>query len=111
LYFYPGFISQRDGVKLRNELSHNLTRTTGWEAVMRMRCSKGMRIGTFHGHLFVRKEDLVALPSISADDTVVAHMQVRLASAPDRFQQRGQKPSNQARRTKKGGESKQSKRM
>ena len=77
LYFYPGFSAPRDGTKLRNELAHNLRRTTGWEAVMRLRCSKGMRIATFHGHLFVRSNDLVALPSLSSDDTIVAQMQVR----------------------------------
>lgn len=44
---------------------------------MRLRCSKGMRIATFHGHLFVRSNDLVALPSLSADDTIVAQMQAR----------------------------------
>lgn len=44
---------------------------------MRLRCSKGMRIATFHGHLFVRSNDLVALPSLSSDDTIVAQMTVR----------------------------------
>jgi hypothetical protein len=41
---------------------HNLTRTTGWEAVMRIRCSKGLRISAFHGHFFIRSTDLLALP-------------------------------------------------
>ena len=77
LYFYPGFTAQRDGRKLRAEVGHNLLRTTGWEAVMRLRCSKGMRIASFHGHLFVRSNDLVALPCVSADDTIVAQMQAR----------------------------------
>lgn len=79
LYFYPGFTAQRDGRKLRAEVTHNLLRTTGWEAVMRLRCSKGMRIASFHGHLFVRSNDLVALPCVSADDTIVAQMQARPA--------------------------------
>jgi protein transport protein SEC24 len=76
VYFYPGFSAPRDAVKLSAELSHNLLRPTGWEAVMRLRCSKGMRVSTFHGHLFVRSNDLVALPSVSADDTVVAQLQM-----------------------------------
>ena len=43
-------------------MRHNLTRTTGWEAVMRIRCSKGLRISAFHGHFFIRSTDLLALP-------------------------------------------------
>jgi protein transport protein SEC24 len=29
---------------------------------MRIRCSKGLRISTFHGHFFIRSSDLLALP-------------------------------------------------
>eukprot|EP00884_Botryococcus_braunii_P006881 jgi/Botrbrau1/16194/Bobra.354_1s0001.3 len=67
LYFYPGFNPQRDGQKLFQELSHNLFRTTGWEAVMRIRCSKGLRINSFHGHFFIRCSDLLALPQVDPD--------------------------------------------
>lgn len=74
LHFYPSFHAARDGAKLQHELQHNLLRPTAWEAVMRVRCSKGMRMSTFHGHLFVRQNDLVALPAVSADDTFVAQM-------------------------------------
>eukprot|EP00892_Ulva_mutabilis_P003092 jgi/Ulvmu1/12784/UM097_0011.1 len=74
VYYYPGFAAPRDGRKLAAELAHNLGRTTGWEAVMRLRCSKGVRIASFHGHLHVRSNDLVALPSISSDDTIVAQL-------------------------------------
>eukprot|EP00967_Tisochrysis_lutea_P129227 scaffold222004_cov17-Tisochrysis_lutea.AAC.1 len=49
-----GFTAARDGAKLRAELSHNLTRATAWEAVMRVRCSRGLRISSFHGHFFNR---------------------------------------------------------
>ena len=44
------------------QVRHNLMRTTGWEAVMRIRCSKGLRISAFHGHFFIRSTDLLALP-------------------------------------------------
>lgn len=74
IYYYPGFAAQRDARKLGAELAHNLGRSTGWEAVMRLRCSKGVRVASFHGHLHVRSNDLVALPSISSDDTLVAQL-------------------------------------
>lgn len=32
----------------------NLSRETAWEAVMRIRCSKGLRISAFFGHFFIR---------------------------------------------------------
>lgn len=38
--------------------------TAGWEAVMRVRCSRGLRIASFHGPMFVRSTDLLALPQV-----------------------------------------------
>lgn len=67
VYYYPGFSAQRDATKLQAELGHNLTRLTGWEAVMRIRCSKGLKISSFHGHFFIRSSDLLALPTIDPD--------------------------------------------
>jgi len=64
LYYYPGFAAARDGGRLAAELEHNIRRPTGWEAVMRVRCSKGLRISAFHGHFFVRSTDLLALPQV-----------------------------------------------
>ena len=33
---------------------------------MRIRCSKGIRINSFHGHFFIRSTDLLALPQVRA---------------------------------------------
>jgi protein transport protein SEC24 len=55
VYHYPGFHGARDGVRLAAELRRNLTRATAWEAVMRIRCSRGLKIGSFHGHFFNRR--------------------------------------------------------
>ncbi|KAJ1631663.1 hypothetical protein T492DRAFT_869572, partial [Pavlovales sp. CCMP2436] len=62
-----GFSAPRDGAALEAELRHNLTREQGWEAVMRVRCSQGVKISSFHGHFFVRGTDLLALPNVDAD--------------------------------------------
>ena len=73
LYYYPGFHApdparpSRDARRLAAELRRNLTRPTGWEAVMRIRCSRGLRISAFHGHFFVRSTDLLALPQVDPD--------------------------------------------
>lgn len=42
MYYYPGFQSSVHGDKLRHELARDLTRETAWEAVMRIRCGKGL---------------------------------------------------------------------
>ena len=45
---------------------------------MRIRCSKGIRINSFHGHFFIRSTDLLALPQVSA----VISMQTAAADMP-----------------------------
>eukprot|EP00877_Chromochloris_zofingiensis_P002473 jgi/Chrzof1/12226/Cz06g26070.t1 len=69
VYYYPGFHAPRDGPKFHDELVRNLTRPTAWEAVMRIRCSKGLHISNFHGHFFNRSTDLLALPTCDPDKT------------------------------------------
>jgi len=67
VHYYPAFSAPRDGAALAAELTHNLTREQGWEAVMRVRVSQGVKISSFHGHFFVRGTDLLALPNVDAD--------------------------------------------
>ncbi|KAF4722405.1 hypothetical protein FOZ63_024640, partial [Perkinsus olseni] len=45
--YYPGFRADVQGEKLRAELQHVCTRDMGWEAVMRVRVSKGWKITNF----------------------------------------------------------------
>ena len=54
VYHYPGFSDVTMGEKLSRDLQHNLTREQGWEAVMRVRITRGLRITAFHGHFFIR---------------------------------------------------------
>jgi len=44
VYYYPAFQSAIHGEKLSHELRRDLTRETAWEAVMRIRCAKGLCI-------------------------------------------------------------------
>jgi protein transport protein SEC24 len=74
MYVYPRFHASRDGERLHNEIQRNLSRETGWEAVMRVRCSKGLRISAFHGNFFVRSSDLLALPCVSPDQSFAVQM-------------------------------------
>jgi len=67
--YYPGFTVATSGQKLRNELHRVLTRYMGWEAVMRVRVSRGWKITKFHGHLFIRGQDLLVVPNCHSDQT------------------------------------------
>mmetsp|Transcript_14361 Transcript_14361/g.12989 ORF Transcript_14361/g.12989 Transcript_14361/m.12989 type:complete len:981 (+) Transcript_14361:44-2986(+) len=67
VFFYPGFYSPRDGIKFHRDLSHNLTRSTVFESVFRVRCTRGLRATTFYGNYFIRGNDLLALPNCTSD--------------------------------------------
>ncbi|CAM8944634.1 unnamed protein product [Rhodiola kirilowii] len=67
VYYYPSFQSSVHGEKLRHELSRDLTRETAWEAVMRVRCGKGVRFTSYHGNFMLRSTDLLALPAVDCD--------------------------------------------
>ncbi|KAA8515259.1 hypothetical protein F0562_018511 [Nyssa sinensis] len=65
--YYPSFQSVVHKEKLRHELARDLTRETAWEAVMRIRCGKGVRFTSYHGHFMLRSTDLLALPAVDCD--------------------------------------------
>ena len=67
--YYPGFSAGILGEKFRQELMHVCTRSMGWEAVMRVRVSRGWKISKFFGHLYVRGVDLLVVPNCHADQT------------------------------------------
>ncbi|MFS7902056.1 putative Zinc finger, Sec23/Sec24-type, sec23/Sec24, trunk domain, sec23/Sec24, helical [Helianthus anomalus] len=67
VYYYPSFHSAIHRDKLRHELSRDLTRETAWEAVMRIRCGKGVRFTSYHGNFMLRSTDLIALPAVDCD--------------------------------------------
>lgn len=75
VYFYPGFRPSRNGEAFITDLSNNLTRNTGWETVMRMRCSRGLKISGFYGHFFIRSSDLLALPNVDCDKAFAVSIQ------------------------------------
>jgi protein transport protein SEC24 len=66
-YYYPAFSAKLHSAKFDKELTRCLTRTQGWEAVVRVRASKGVTIGDFQGNFHLRGTDLLALPGIDCD--------------------------------------------
>ncbi|XP_037658103.1 protein transport protein Sec24A isoform X1 [Choloepus didactylus] len=79
VYYYPSYHQQHNPVqvqKLQKELHRYLTRKIGFEAVMRIRCTKGLSIHTFHGNFFVRSTDLLSLPNVNPDAGYAVQMSV-----------------------------------
>lgn len=50
IYFYPNYTAPRDNLKLSQEIKHALTRETGYQALMKVRCSNGLQVSSYHGN-------------------------------------------------------------
>lgn len=49
-FYYPNFISPRDTAKLSQEIMHTITRETGYQALIKVRCSNGLQVAAYHGN-------------------------------------------------------------
>ena len=49
-FFYPNFQGRRDQPKLAQELCHAVRRETGCQALMKVRCSNGLQVSSYHGN-------------------------------------------------------------
>uniref|UniRef100_A0A8C0GJZ7 SEC24 homolog B, COPII coat complex component n=1 Tax=Chelonoidis abingdonii TaxID=106734 RepID=A0A8C0GJZ7_CHEAB len=79
IYYYPSFHHSHNPAqaeKLQKDLKRYLTRKIGFEAVMRIRCTKGLSIHTFHGNFFVRSTDLLSLANINPDAGFAVQMSI-----------------------------------
>uniref|UniRef100_A0A8B9KDU8 SEC24 homolog B, COPII coat complex component n=1 Tax=Astyanax mexicanus TaxID=7994 RepID=A0A8B9KDU8_ASTMX len=79
VFYYQAFHhlhNQAQKVKLQKDLQRYLTRKIGFEAVMRIRCTKGLSIHTFHGNFFVRSTDLLSLANVNPDSGFAVQMSI-----------------------------------
>eukprot|EP01088_Endostelium_zonatum_P003764 TRINITY_DN14947_c0_g1_i1.p1 TRINITY_DN14947_c0_g1~~TRINITY_DN14947_c0_g1_i1.p1 ORF type:complete len:964 (-),score=256.90 TRINITY_DN14947_c0_g1_i1:90-2981(-) len=74
--WYKGFTHARDSQKLAQDLRRNLSRKTAWEAVMRLRCSAGVKTRRFFGNFFIKSSDLLSLPTIDPDKSISAQLEI-----------------------------------
>ncbi len=77
-YFYPGFNASRseDALKFSHELAQVLASPICYEAVLRLRTTKGIRATQFHGNFFVRSTDLLALPAVPLDQNYAIECEI-----------------------------------
>lgn len=66
VWHYPSFHPGIHGQGLSADIVAAVQRQTAWEAVMRVRCSKGVHVAQHFGHFFIRSTDLLALPACDA---------------------------------------------
>ncbi|VDN38108.1 unnamed protein product [Dibothriocephalus latus] len=69
---------------LRRDLIRYLTRRIGFEAVLRIRCTRGLNIQNFYGCFFVRSVDLLSLPNVNPDAGYA--MQLEMTESLEEFQ-------------------------
>jgi len=70
VYWYSSggsYSPEADGARFQKDLINDLTRTTAFEAVMRVRATKGVAINSFYGNFFIRGADLLALPNATPE--------------------------------------------
>jgi protein transport protein SEC24 len=87
-YFYPAFNAARseDAIKFAHEFGETLAMPLMYEAVIRVRATRGsspftikgsiidpmslgLRMSGFHGNFFVRSTDLLAMPAVPTDQS------------------------------------------
>uniref|UniRef100_A0A8C7UJW3 SEC24 homolog B, COPII coat complex component n=1 Tax=Oncorhynchus mykiss TaxID=8022 RepID=A0A8C7UJW3_ONCMY len=79
IFYYPSLHHVHNPAQLdkfQKDLERYLTRKIGFEAVMRIRCTKGLSIHTFHGNFFVRSTDLLSLANINPDSGFAVQMSI-----------------------------------
>ncbi|XP_022618156.1 protein transport protein Sec24A isoform X5 [Seriola dumerili] len=79
VHYYPSYHHQHNPAQVerfQKDLKRYLTRKIGFEAVMRIRCTKGLSIHTFHGNFFVRSTDLLSLPNVNPDAGFAVQMSI-----------------------------------
>jgi len=64
LYFLKNFNIDNHYKNLYNQIRRVFTKNMGWEAVMRTRFSKGVKITNFITPILISNEDLMVMPAI-----------------------------------------------
>lgn len=49
IFLYPNFMAPRDSLKYMTEIEHAITRETGFQALMKVRCSNGLQVSSYQG--------------------------------------------------------------
>jgi len=70
-FLYSNFILDRDAPRLVGDFTRTITRETGYQAMMKVRCSNGLHTADYDGNFFQRKPTEIEFGTIDADKAVV----------------------------------------
>uniref|UniRef100_A0A158P905 Protein transport protein SEC24 n=1 Tax=Angiostrongylus cantonensis TaxID=6313 RepID=A0A158P905_ANGCA len=77
VYYFPKYHYLNDTTQVKRFeriFTRYLTRKIGFEAVLRIRCSRGLSLSTFFGNFFVRSTDLLALANVNPDSAIAVQV-------------------------------------
>ncbi|OLY80219.1 Protein transport protein Sec24C [Smittium mucronatum] len=72
LSIYQSYNIDRDGPRFTSDLKYDVTRDVGFNGVLHIRCSDGLRIAEYYGNMFMRNHVDVELPFITSDTSLAA---------------------------------------
>ncbi|VDK42061.1 unnamed protein product [Anisakis simplex] len=79
VHHYPGYRMNRNEIQVKRfqkQINRYLTRKIGFEAVLRIRCTRGLTLHTFYGNFFVRSTDLLAMANVNPDSAFGVQVQM-----------------------------------
>lgn len=78
IHFYPAWNASNleDITKFSKEFSNHLSMEIALEAVMRVRCSDGLKGNSYFGNFFSRSSDLLSFPSFPRDQSYVVEVSI-----------------------------------
>ncbi|CAI5447295.1 unnamed protein product [Caenorhabditis angaria] len=77
VYVFPNYNIAQDAYQVKRfekTFTRYLTRKIGFEAVLRIRTTRGLSLSGFHGNFFVRSTDLLALANVNPDSALAAQV-------------------------------------
>lgn len=69
IFLYPGFNARKDGLALQRDIYHNVSRATGFDGIMVVRCSTGLKVAEHFGNFFHKRVNEMDLPTVDSDKT------------------------------------------
>ncbi|KAJ3219606.1 DNA mismatch repair protein msh6 [Dinochytrium kinnereticum] len=69
-YYYQNFDLGRDGIKFGEDLKRAATRTFGYEALLRIRCSNGLKATNYFGNFFMKNTTDIELAGIDSAKSI-----------------------------------------
>ncbi|KAI9097181.1 Sec23/Sec24 trunk domain-containing protein [Phlyctochytrium arcticum] len=71
-YMYPNFEAARDGLRLIEDFKRSLTRPFGYDALLRVRVSNGLKVAEHFGNFYMKNSTDIELAGLSSESAIGA---------------------------------------